>query len=641
VFSIAVAAASYFFFGASMALGAFLAGMVVAQSPVSSQAAADALPMRDAFAVIFFVSVGMLFDPAFLLQEPFMVAAALGIILLVKPLAALLIVAILGQSFRTALTVAIGLAQIGEFSFILSELARQHGLMPDAGHNVLVAAAIISITVNPLMFRSLPKVELWVRGHPRIWKLLNGRSERRLFATDKTSNSTLPVPESKRGHAIVVGYGPVGRSVHHVLKDAGISTVVIDYNVDTVSALKAEGQPAIFGDASNVAILVEAGVKEATHLVVTLPDASQRAAIVTAGRNMSTGLRIIVRARYLRERDELEQIGATSAVFEEAEGAIALARLVLSDTGLHREAADRKLKEIRLQLVMDNISTLGTQRIATVMVPWTRVRCLSSDASQQKVLSQIAQEKVTRWPVVDPKNGEPIGYLDIKDLIAFSNHEGWTHLVRPLQSLGPNDSIGAALTGMRNHHDTICLVRDQTTVYGIATLGHILEHVAGRLEDENTHDAPVSLVHAVTRGGIVNPLTSTSRDQAIRELVAALPLEKLNSTLSGEQISEMAIERENQISTDIGNGIAIPHARCPGLESPLVVIGQSREGVIYSGPESTPVHLIFLIITPAECPDTQLALLSQLARIARNESLRTALFKAVSPVDLLSLLDPN
>ncbi|MCU0779789.1 MAG: cation:proton antiporter, partial [Akkermansiaceae bacterium] len=182
VFSVAVAAASYFFFGASMALGAFLAGMVVAQSPVSHQAAADALPLRDAFAVLFFVSVGMLFDPAFLLREPLMVMAALVVILAVKPLAALLIVAVLGYSARTGLTVALGLAQIGEFSFILSEVARRYGLMSDAGHNVLVAAAILSITLNPFLFRRLPRIEQWLRARPALWSLLNRRAERRLGA---------------------------------------------------------------------------------------------------------------------------------------------------------------------------------------------------------------------------------------------------------------------------------------------------------------------------------------------------------------------------------------------------------------------------------------------------------------------------
>src|SRR5688500_900917 len=138
VMAIAVAAASQYVFGASMALGAFLAGMVVGQSPVSQQAAADALPLRDAFAVLFFASVGMLFDPAFLLREPGLVMAALGIVMIGKPLAALVIVALIGYPARTGLTVALGLAQIGEFSFILSELGRQHGLVNEAGHNVLV-----------------------------------------------------------------------------------------------------------------------------------------------------------------------------------------------------------------------------------------------------------------------------------------------------------------------------------------------------------------------------------------------------------------------------------------------------------------------------------------------------------------------
>ncbi len=333
VFSVAIAAASYFFFGASMALGAFLAGMVVAQSPVSHQAAADALPLRDAFAVLFFVSVGMLFDPVFLIEQPLMVAAALGIILIVKPLAALLIVAVLGHSVRTALTVAVGLAQIGEFSFILSELARKHGLMPESGHNVLVVAAIISITLNPLLFRALPEIEDGLRKRPRLWRLLNGRAERKAAAMNPAdSGPGHSAPDGKR-LAVVVGYGPVGRSVHKVLQDAGLSTVIIDMNIDTVAALHGEGQAAIFGDGSNLGVLEQAGVCRATHLVVTLPNASHRAAVVTASRSLSETVRIVVRARYLRERDELEKSGASAAVFEEAEAAVALARLVLADTG--------------------------------------------------------------------------------------------------------------------------------------------------------------------------------------------------------------------------------------------------------------------------------------------------------------------
>jgi CPA2 family monovalent cation:H+ antiporter-2 len=350
--SMAIAAGSYFFFGASMALGAFLAGMVVAQSPVSHQAAADALPMRDAFAVLFFVSVGMLFDPSFLLSQPLMVAAGLGIILLVKPLTALIIVVLLGHSARTAVTVAIGLSQIGEFSFILSDLARQHALMPEAGHNVLVAAAIISITLNPLWFRALPKMESWLKARPRLWHTLNNRAERRAVASNRAAAKRLAAADqSSTRLAIVVGYGPVGRSVHRLLREASLSTVVIDLNMDTVSSLKEGGEAAIFGDAAHETILEQAGMRRASHLILTLPQTSDRAAVVAAARNLNPNVPILVRARYLREREDLEQAGATAAVFEEVEAAVALARLVLADTGLHRGAADRKLNDLRLQLI--------------------------------------------------------------------------------------------------------------------------------------------------------------------------------------------------------------------------------------------------------------------------------------------------
>ena len=290
-----------------MALGAFLAGMVVGQSPVSHQAAADALPLRDAFAVLFFVSVGMLFDPAFLVREPLMMLAALGIILVAKPLAALLIVALLGYSARTALTVALGLAQIGEFSFILSELAREHGLMAETGHNLLVAGAILSITVNPLLFRALPRLERWLREHPRLWRVLNGRAESRAARQNRGAQQHVAALASHRALAIVVGYGPVGRAVHRLLHDGGLDTVVVDLDMDAVNELVESGRDALFGDASHESILEQAGARRASHLVVTLPQAGDRLAIVGAARKLNPSLRILVRASYLRERDELER----------------------------------------------------------------------------------------------------------------------------------------------------------------------------------------------------------------------------------------------------------------------------------------------------------------------------------------------
>ncbi|HKQ49714.1 MAG TPA: cation:proton antiporter [Phycisphaerae bacterium] len=639
VFSIAVAAGSYFFFGASMALGAFLAGMVVAQSPVSHQAAADALPLRDAFAVLFFVSVGMLFDPAFLIQKPLMVAAALGIILLAKPAAALVIVALLGHSARTALTVAIGLAQIGEFSFILSDLARRHGLMTEAGHNVLVAAAIISITLNPLLFRSLPKAESWLRKRPRLWRLMNNRAERRVLSINKAASNV--VARASRDHqrlAIVVGYGPVGRSVHRLLQEAKLSTVVVDLNMDTVSALNAEGQTAIFGDASNESILDQAGVRRASHLVLTLPHSSDRVAVVTAARNFNTNVRILVRARYLREREDLERAGASAAVFEEAEAAVALARLVLADTGMHREAADRKIKDLRLRLIMENISNISSQRVGSVMVPWPRVRWLPASADINAVLAQVAQERFSRWPVVEPQTGRATGYLLTKDLIAHASNSDWSRMLRPLKAIRPDESIESTLTGMQAEGATVYVVEDGDRPVGLITLEDILEQVVGQIEDEYPHEARVSLADAVANGGIVLELVAKTREQCIRELVEAIPRNKLPSEVTKLQIVNLTLAREEELSTDLGNGIAIPHARCPKLAAPLVVFGRSTEGVVFSPAAQELVRLLFLLVTPAEQPEAQLALLGQLAKIAATDASRDALLHAANPGEVVRIL---
>jgi len=640
VFSIAIAAGSYFFFGASMALGAFLAGMVVAQSPVSHQAAADALPMRDAFAVLFFVSVGMLFEPAFLLQQPLMLAAALGIILLAKPLAALLIVALLGHSARTALTVAIGLAQIGEFSFIVSDLSHRHGLMPAAGHNLLVASAIISITLNPMMFRILPEAEAWMKARPLIWRLFNRRAESRAIAANRTAADTLSQPaETNARLAIVIGYGPVGRAVHRLLREAGLSTVVIDLNMDTVMSLMAEGQTAIFGDASHEGILEQAEVRRASHLIVTLPDSSDRTAVIAAARNLSSQVRILVRARYLGEREDLEQAGATAAVFEEAEAAVALARLVLADTGLYREAADRKIKDLRLQLLMENISNIRSQRVRSVMVPWTRVRRLPISADRTTVLGLISQERFSRWPVVEPETGRAAGYLLTKDLIAHAAEADWGPLVRPLKSVGPDDSIESVLTRMQTEGATLYLVEDDGRAVGLITQEDILEQVVGQIEDEYPHEAPVSLQAALSNGAIVLDLAAKTGDQAIAELVDAIPNDRLPSGTDKGGIVRIALEREAELSTDIGNGVAIPHARYPGLEAPIAVFGRTVDGLFFSAASPDLIHLVFLLVTPAERPETQLALLAQVAGICQRSSAREGLLRAANVIDVTAVLD--
>lgn len=639
VFSVAVAAASYFFFGASMALGAFLAGMVVAQSPVSSQAAADALPMRDAFAVIFFVSVGMLFDPRFLIEEPLMVLGGLAVILLVKPLAALFIVALLGYSARTALTVALGLAQIGEFSFILSDLARVNGLMPDSGHNVLVASAIISITLNPLLFRNLPKIESWLRGRPQLWRMINARAERRAAKLHSG-----PVESSHGGHGkkggftILVGYGPVGRTVHRVLKESEIDSVIIDMNMDTVAELRAAGETAIFGDASNERILEQADLKEASYLVVTLPDAAHRAAIITAGRTLNPDIRIVVRARYLRERDELERNGVTAAVFEEAEAAVALARLVMAGTGVRRDAARGKLEEIRFQLALESFPDLRSLRVRAVMVPWSQVRTLSTDLDRAAVLDRISETHFRLWPVVQAGDGAPLGYVASEALLADGGEGDWTTLIRPLRHVAAEKTLGEVFSRMCEWGEWICLVGEPQAPLGIVTRGHLLDRVEGDFAKGKAQPAPVRLEDAIVRGGILTSLAATTRDEAIRELARAVPADVLPAGIDAEALAQLVFAREEEISTDLGNGIALPHARCEGLSAPVAVIGRSHEGIAFSEGTKGDVRLFFLIVTPADRPEAHLAMLSQVARLVGDEAKREALLAATTPVGFLELI---
>lgn len=344
VMAIAVAAGSAYGFGVSMALGAFLAGMVVGQSPVSQQAAADALPLRDAFAVLFFASVGMLFDPSFIIEEPLLMLAGLSIVLVGKPLAALLIVTIIGYPFRVALTVALGLAQIGEFSFILSEVGRAHGLMEGEGHNLLVACALVSITLNPMLFRLLAPIERRLQHHPRLWGVLNRRAQRREGMMNEQAEQLLS--QARRPVAIIVGYGPVGQTVDALLRASDHDTVVVDMNMDTVERLTRQGRAAMYGDATNIEVM-HAALERASDLVVTLPHATNRNPIIVAAKLINPQIKVFVRARHLSERPDLEQAGADAACYEEAESAVALARLVLTDRGHDEESVRRETFRIR------------------------------------------------------------------------------------------------------------------------------------------------------------------------------------------------------------------------------------------------------------------------------------------------------
>ena len=351
--ALAIAVGSAGIFSASLALGAFLAGMVVGQSKVSDQAAADALPMRDAFAVLFFVSVGMLFDPAFLLAEPVLVASVLAIVLVAKPLAALVIVIVLGYSVRTALTVAIALGQIGEFSFILAQAARELDLLPAEGSSLLVASALISIAVNPLLFRWVGRLENTIKARPALWSLLNRRAESRGREANAEAAERLK-DDDGGARAVVVGYGPVGQTAVRILQSFRIRTVVIDLNIDTVSRLTETGGLAIYGDAAKEDILKAAGADRAKYLVVTMPDPDYHVPVIQTARRINQDLQVISRSRYVNERETLERLGVTAVVFEEVEAAAGLTELLLRAEGTAEESIEAEIRKVRAEFAPVN-----------------------------------------------------------------------------------------------------------------------------------------------------------------------------------------------------------------------------------------------------------------------------------------------
>ncbi len=234
VIALGIAIGSATLFGVSMALGAFLAGMVVARSDYSLRAATDALPMRDAFAVLFFVSVGMLLDPAQLLEEPWLVLAALGVVLVAKPLAAAVMLLAMRYPLRTVLTVAVSLGQIGEFSFIMTALGRERGILPASAMNIVVAVSIVSITLNPITSRLVDPLERLIASRTRLWR-------RVLPGDDDVDVAGAASSLDPRDRAVVVGYGPTGRTVTRLLRENGISPTVVELNMDTVRAMRQDG----------------------------------------------------------------------------------------------------------------------------------------------------------------------------------------------------------------------------------------------------------------------------------------------------------------------------------------------------------------------------------------------------------------
>ena len=311
--AVGIAFGSAVLFGVSFALGAFFAGMVMRESEFSHRAAQESLPLRDAFAVLFFVSVGMLFNPSVMWERPLQVLAVLAIIIVGKSLAAAALVLAFRYPLHTALTVSASLAQMGEFSFILVGLGASLGLLPPEGASLVLAGALISIALNPLVFRAIAPLQKWLLARSALARRLEQRDD---------PLAELPTSTDERYLArqvVLVGYGRVGRRVASVLAAHNIPLVVAEQNRELVEKLRAQGMAAVFGDAVEPAVLIQAHIARAHMLVIATPDTLNVQQIIATARLLNPGIETVVRSHGEEEAVRLEkECGSTVFMGEEA-----------------------------------------------------------------------------------------------------------------------------------------------------------------------------------------------------------------------------------------------------------------------------------------------------------------------------------
>ncbi|AJK49010.1 cation:proton antiporter [Burkholderia plantarii] len=320
-------------FDVSFALGAFFAGMMMRESEFSRRAADETLPLRDAFSVLFFISVGMLFDPAILVEQPLHVLEVALVVVIGKTLAAVALVLAFRYPLNTALTVGAGLAQIGEFSFILAGLGRTLGLLSADGQSLILAVALISISTNTLLFAAIEPALVWIRRHSAFARRLEARD-------DPLAALPMSTPQTHlTGQVVIVGYGRVGARIAQALDERGIACVVVEQNRETVEKLRADGAAAVSGDAIEPVVLVQAHIARAGMLVVTLPDTFDVRQIVEIARTLNPAIEIALCTNSGDEAALLTSEGVGTVFISETELARGMTEHVLARMGAARPKA--------------------------------------------------------------------------------------------------------------------------------------------------------------------------------------------------------------------------------------------------------------------------------------------------------------
>ncbi len=330
--ALGIAYGSSALFGVSFALGAFFAGMVLRESALSYRAAEESLPLRDAFAVLFFVSVGMLFDPRVLLEQPLQVLAVVAVIVFGKSLAALLLVLAFRYPLNTALTVSASLAQIGEFSFILAGLGVGLGVLPAQGQSLILAGAIISIALNPLLFQAIEPLQTWLLARSQRARALERRDDPLAELPAGVASETLT------RHVVLAGYGRVGRHIAESLAARDMMLVIVEQQREVVESLRARGAHAVVGDAADAATLIQAHVARARLLAVALPDAFQVRKMIEIARTLNPRIRIVARSHSAEEAELLRREHGVVVLEGERELALNMIRHV--ESALREDSAN-------------------------------------------------------------------------------------------------------------------------------------------------------------------------------------------------------------------------------------------------------------------------------------------------------------
>lgn len=336
VAALGIATASTALFGVSLALGAFVAGVVLGESDLNHQAAAETLPIQQVFTVLFFVSIGMLIDPASLLATPLQIGTLLVAVVIGMGLSTLVLLLALGCAVETAALVGAAFAQIGEFSFILTELAAGNGLIDAGARNVVLATALVAIVVNPLMFRVAATIAPWIAALPLLRARRGGEPERD------------PEPLALDGHAVVVGHGRVGQIVAEALRSHGLDHVVIESDRAGAEKIRADGRRVIYGDATREEVLAAASPGRARLLVVALPDAFHTRHVITLARRLNPTIETVVRTHSDQEAAYLDvEAGVGLVVMGEREIALGMTAFALQNLGIAPEAARRTIDGMR------------------------------------------------------------------------------------------------------------------------------------------------------------------------------------------------------------------------------------------------------------------------------------------------------